>query len=131
MLLEGMNGGNCMSKKTNCPNCGSASTTKGKVDQRRTLNAFDFVPMAPWSCGDCGQVWEPPAPKWALVLFLLLGLLLLGVTAFVIAIGDKHWFRQIIRATMGIVIIVGCIGRLRNRAPTIITPGRKPGVASQ
>lgn len=119
-----------MSKAVICPNCGGAKTAKGKVDQWRYLNAFDFVPMAPRSCGDCGHDWEPPAPQWVLVLLMLLGFLVLGLMGVAFAYGGNNVVRKIILGVMGVVLIVGCIGRLRNRAPTTITQGRQPPAQS-
>lgn len=116
-----------MSSKINCPNCGGAKSTERKGDVWRQMKSSDFLPMAARECGDCGHVWEPPVPKWALVLILLLGILGVGVTGVAFAIGVKHVFRQILLSIMSILFIVTCIARLRNREPKTITPGRKLG----
>jgi hypothetical protein len=113
-----------MSQTRACPNCGGAQTTKGKVDQWRYLNAFDFVPMAPWTCGACGHVWEPPPLTWLLALLLALGFLGLGLTAVSFSIGSGPLLRRILLGVMSIALIASCIAKMRDRAPKTLTQGR-------
>ncbi len=114
-----------MSKLRVCPNCGGSQTTKGKVDQWRCLNAFELVPMAPWTCGGCGHVWEPPAPKWLLLFLLTLGLIALGAAA--LASGFRVVLRTALSVLMASALIFSVVRGLRSRAPKTITQGRRPG----
>jgi hypothetical protein len=61
----------------NCPECGSASYTRVKVER---LIAF----MDDRKCNECATRYIPPTPVWAAVVFIVVGFLLSGLGVFMI-----------------------------------------------
>ena len=65
-----------------------------------------------WSMG----IWGPGSPRWLLVLGIGVGLFYQAVLPMVLARGGKHaWVGAIVISALGVLTIVGCISRLRNR----------------
>jgi hypothetical protein len=79
-----------------------------------------------WSMG----IWGPGSPRWLLVLGIGVGLWYQAILAMVLARGGLHHAGPaIVVAILGVLTIVGCISRLRNRtAPRAAAfPGRRVG----
>ena len=65
-----------------------------------------------WSMG----IWGPGSPRWVLVLGIIVGLFYQAILPVVLTRGGKHaWVGAIVLSALGLVTIVGCIIRLRNR----------------
>lgn len=65
-----------------------------------------------WSMG----IWGPGSPRWLLVLGIGVGLWYQAILAMVLArAGPRHGGAAIVISALGVLTIVGCISRLRNR----------------
>jgi hypothetical protein len=65
-----------------------------------------------WSMG----IWGPGSPRWLLVLGIGVGLWYQAILAMVLArAGLQHEGAAIVISALGVLTIVGCISRLRNR----------------
>ena len=65
-----------------------------------------------WSMG----IWGPGSPRWLLVLGIVVGLFYQAILPVVLTRGGKHaWVGAIVISALGVLTIVGCISRLRNR----------------
>lgn len=65
-----------------------------------------------WSMG----IWGPGSPRWLLVLGIGVGLWYQAIFAMVLArAGLEHGWAAIVISALGVLTIVGCFSRLRNR----------------
>lgn len=65
-----------------------------------------------WSMG----IWGPGSPRWLLVLGIGVGLWYQAILAMVLArAGLQHGGAVFVLSALGVLTIVGCISRLRNR----------------
>ena len=77
-----------------------------------------------WSMG----IWGPGSPRWVLALGIGVGLWYLALLVIVLKNSNRHHGAMsdlpvIILGSIGLLTIVGCIGRLRKGIPEAIQPG--------
>lgn len=117
-----------MSIEMKCPTCGNAKTRKAKSGDYADWNPFKMPGVAIRKCEDCGQVWEPAAPTWALIGGIVAGTIFLGLSLLYMPT-ELGWSRShfmfLIVAGMGVTAIVNSILRLRKRGVRLI--GTKKG----
>lgn len=66
-----------------------------------------------WSMG----IWGPDSPRWVLALGIVVGAFYLAILPIALRRGGEHRaVGVIVLGTLGLLTIVGCITRLRNRA---------------
>lgn len=110
-----------MSNETKCPKCGGTRATNAKKTEWRNSFIFDFAAITPNKCLDCGQIWEPPAPRWLLFLGIVFGLVFIGLGVLVIVMpGRNHYSTVAAACALGILTIAGCIARLCKRGPRLL-----------
>ena len=114
-----------MGVKIICPNCGRENIVIPKAHEWRGSRVFDFAAVVPKKCGDCGHIWEPPAPVWLLALGILLGMCCIGLAAGLIISHDRAFYRVFIASSVGFLSLGGSIARLKKRGPRTIVVGRK------
>ena len=76
-----------------CPSCSSTEYRKVRPE-RFIAYVYDRV------CLNCNTRYSPPTPKWASIVFMTGGILLLGVCVFVLAgtvVGENTWSFAVIR----------------------------------
>jgi len=68
-----------------------------------------------WSMG----IWGPGSPRWLLALGIVVGAFYLAILPIALQRGGQHRaVGVIVLGALGLLTIVGCISRLRNRAAT-------------
>lgn len=118
-----------MKAETKCPKCGSANVRKAKGAEWQGFDIFSFAAIRPKKCEGCGQIWEPAAPVWLLVVGIVVGLVMIGLAVLMWPM--TGWSRKslqcVLVAALGMFVIVNSILRLCKRGVRLIEPGKGIG----